>query len=193
MVVYKQGGATYKKKKAIVKLPVMKPAQAAHMVDKNARTVAKVLQLLESTQGANMAALDPEGHVSKKIEKLNARINRRLVKLAKWSDTSIEDRMPAMPQTNLQLRSSGAYSNTSYASGSSSYQSQTTAVRPVPTTTMRVTSVQEYREKFGGGGFGGSQSGSSLMSQMAQNLDMKQATDSVLQTIKTDMAGTSAQ
>ena len=50
-----------------------------------------------------MAALDPEGHVGKKIgndckclgivhvltlllitEKLNARINRRLVKLAKW-------------------------------------------------------------------------------------------------------------
>ena len=69
---------------------------AAALVDKNSRTIVKILQLLELSQKPDASKIDPEGLVHLRVEKLKARLCRRLVKLAKWSDIPESERQPSL-------------------------------------------------------------------------------------------------
>jgi phage regulator Rha-like protein len=74
------------------KQSLMKSNEAAHMVDKNSRTIVKILQLIELNQRAGAQENDKDGLIIKKIEKLKVRMNRRLIKLGRWSDAPESDR-----------------------------------------------------------------------------------------------------
>jgi len=74
-------------------VPVMRPLEAGKIAAKNSRTIVKISQLLEIHNMPGAQLVDTEGLVLKRIEKLKSRLNRRLAKLARWSDIAIEDRM----------------------------------------------------------------------------------------------------
>ena len=61
----------------------MKPAPAAKLVDKNARTMAKLLQLLE-IQAKDKNGIVTEPVMQRRIDKLKKTISRRLTKLARY-------------------------------------------------------------------------------------------------------------
>jgi len=84
----KKGGATQIR---------MRTSKAANLVDKNSKTMVKLMQLLDimQTPGAHLA--DTDGFITRRIEKLKMRINRRLIKLSKWADTPEEERQPLAP------------------------------------------------------------------------------------------------
>ena len=100
---------------------LLKPIHAAKLVDKNARTIAKMMQLLvcsyascfptiiiifliihvsfhvltflkDATQRATSSAIDNETHTAQRLEKLTNRLNRRLTRLARWSDNPVFER-----------------------------------------------------------------------------------------------------
>ncbi len=66
----------------------MKPAPAAKLVDKNARTMAKLLQLLE-IQAKDKNGIVTEPVMQRRIDKLKKTISRRLTKLARYQELSI--------------------------------------------------------------------------------------------------------
>ena len=66
----------------------MKPTPAAKLVDKNARTMAKLLQLLE-IQARDKNGIVAEPAMQRRIDKLKKTISRRLTKLARYSFISI--------------------------------------------------------------------------------------------------------
>lgn len=66
----------------------MKPAPAAKLVDKNARTMAKLLQLLE-IQAKDKNGIVTEPVMQRRIDKLKKTISRRLTKLARYQARSI--------------------------------------------------------------------------------------------------------
>ena len=72
----------------------MKIYEAQSLVDKNSRTAAKIMQLLELIQAPNIKKVDPDGYVFERIEKLKKRYLRRLAKLATWSDAPEMERIP---------------------------------------------------------------------------------------------------
>eukprot|EP01041_Mallomonas_annulata_P000311 gene311-567_t len=90
------------KKKKNVKQVRLKLTDAAHLVDKNSRTIIKLFQLLEVSQSPGAAVVDCDGAISRRIEKLKMRLNRRLIKLAKWTDSPIEERQP--PEIRMLTR-----------------------------------------------------------------------------------------
>lgn len=71
---------------------LMKVEDAAHLTHKNARTMMKVMQLLDLMNNDGAEDLDTNRLVQAKIDKYKKRINRRLRKLAEWSDEKVEDR-----------------------------------------------------------------------------------------------------
>ena len=71
---------------------LMKVEDAAHLTHKNARTMMKLMQLLELMNNDGAEDLDVNLLVQAKIDKYKKRINRRLRKLAEWSDERVEDR-----------------------------------------------------------------------------------------------------
>lgn len=71
---------------------LMPVEDAAHLAHKNARTMMKVMQLMEVMNNPGAEDLDTNRLVQNKIEKYKKRINRRLRKLAEWSDQRVEDR-----------------------------------------------------------------------------------------------------
>jgi len=64
----------------------MKPTPAAKLVDKNARTMAKLLQLLE-IQARDKNGIVAEPAMQRRIDNLKKTISRRLTKLARYSST----------------------------------------------------------------------------------------------------------
>ena len=95
----------------------MKYNTAVRLADKNSRTLVKISQLLEVTTLPNYATTDPEGHVQRtlgkrsssvkaavfvlnisylslflKTDNLKKRLNRRLIKLARYADCPHDDR-----------------------------------------------------------------------------------------------------
>jgi len=66
----------------------MKPTPAAKLVDKNARTMAKLLQLLE-IQARDKNGIVAEPPMQRRIDQLKKTISRRLTKLARYSFISI--------------------------------------------------------------------------------------------------------
>ena len=62
---------------------------ATHIVNKNSRTITKVMQLLELK--GKLESEEAKEMMNRKIEYLKARIERRLVKLAKWGDDPHND------------------------------------------------------------------------------------------------------
>eukprot|EP00602_Paraphysomonas_sp_CaronLab_P003024 CAMPEP_0185032684 /NCGR_PEP_ID=MMETSP1103-20130426/20964_1 /TAXON_ID=36769 /ORGANISM="Paraphysomonas bandaiensis, Strain Caron Lab Isolate" /LENGTH=280 /DNA_ID=CAMNT_0027568667 /DNA_START=60 /DNA_END=902 /DNA_ORIENTATION=+ len=89
-------------------------SKAAHLIDKNSHTIAKLNQLLEAYHKPNRAEIDKDRLISRRIEKLKARINRRLVKLAKWVDTPDHERITHHTYSTRAQSRSGAQSR-SYA------------------------------------------------------------------------------
>lgn len=71
----------------------LKTHEVVQLVDKNSRTMVKILELMEISQHGPADA-DPHLLVGRRIEKLKRRLNRRLLKLAKWSDMPQEERQP---------------------------------------------------------------------------------------------------
>ncbi len=71
---------------------LMKVEDAAHLTRKNGRTMMKVMQLMDVMNNPGAEDLDTHRLVQAKIEKYKKRINRRLRKLAEWSDEKVEDR-----------------------------------------------------------------------------------------------------
>ena len=59
--------------------------KAAHLVDKNSRTMTKLSQLLEVYNRAGASDMDDGSLVAHRIERYKQRIGRRLLKLAKVS------------------------------------------------------------------------------------------------------------
>lgn len=88
----------------------LKIYEAQTLVDKNSRTMVKIMQLLELIQAPDALKVDPDGHVLERIEKLKKRYLRRLAKLAKWSDAPEMERIPksyslrnrTLPRTFIQ-------------------------------------------------------------------------------------------
>lgn len=80
---------------ADVKSPIMKVNKAAHLVDKNSQTIVKIAQLMDlmNQQGGDGGVFSSENVLLGRIGKLKKRLNRRLYKLAKWSDMPAEDRL----------------------------------------------------------------------------------------------------
>jgi hypothetical protein len=70
----------------------MRYERAVKLADKNSRTIQKISQLTEVTSQANYAKCDPDGILTKICDKLKARLNRRLIKLARFADCPAEDR-----------------------------------------------------------------------------------------------------
>ena len=79
-----------------------RPCEVQRLVDKNSRTMAKIMQLLEYMQRPGAEQVDKGGKISRYVEKLKARMNRRLVKLSKWADMSYEERLPRMKKHDLR-------------------------------------------------------------------------------------------
>jgi hypothetical protein len=71
---------------------LMSVEQASHLSKKNARTMVKLMQLIEVMKRPGAADMDVNREVEGKIEKYKKRINRRLRKLAEWSDEKVEHR-----------------------------------------------------------------------------------------------------
>eukprot|EP01040_Poterioochromonas_malhamensis_P021092 gene21092-25356_t len=74
------------------KAPAMKYAEASKLADKNSRTIAKLEKLVELINSPGYQAGDPNRIIERYADKLKRRINRRLTKLARWSDSSAEER-----------------------------------------------------------------------------------------------------
>jgi hypothetical protein len=72
--------------------PMMKFGQAQRLADKNSRTMMKVSQLLEITHLPGYSESDPGDLVGKYVEKLRTRVAKRLQKLARWADSSADER-----------------------------------------------------------------------------------------------------
>lgn len=89
--------APHKKKRGSAQIVRMRTHKAARLVDKNSRTMVKLMQLLDvmQTPGANLA--DTDGFITRRIEKLKLRLNRRLIKLSKWADSPEDERQPLVP------------------------------------------------------------------------------------------------
>lgn len=79
--------------KAVEKLK-QRPHEAAHILDKNSRTMVKIMQLLEACEKPEVREVDKDKVVMSYVEKLKSRLSRRLTKLAKWADIPAEDRHP---------------------------------------------------------------------------------------------------
>eukprot|EP01032_Pedospumella_encystans_P018415 gene18415-20962_t len=93
---------------AAARPPLMKYAEAVKLADKNARTIMKISQLMEVIHMPGHAQADPKDRIGAQIANLRSRLNRRLVKLAKWADSSSEDRHGEFrnnPQHNYPYRS----------------------------------------------------------------------------------------
>ena len=87
---------------------IMKPEEASAMAAKNSRTILKLVQLLELKKKVGADAIDKNNgsHIGARIERLQTRLNRRLKKLAKWSDEKLDDRLPV---SEKQYRAESAY------------------------------------------------------------------------------------
>jgi len=87
-----------------------RPHEVQRLVDKNSRTLVKVAQLMEYTHRPGADLVDKDGLVTRYVEKLKARMTRRLVKLSKWSDLSYEERLPKMKKSDPRhLINGGTY------------------------------------------------------------------------------------
>jgi len=78
-----------------IKISDLKASKAAHLLDKNSRTMTKIIQLLNVIQTANCSKNDERiKPIKDKVEFLKTRMRRRLNKLAIWADTPLENRRP---------------------------------------------------------------------------------------------------
>eukprot|EP01039_Chlorochromonas_danica_P002610 gene2611-2853_t len=99
--------------------PTLKYQEALRIADKNSRTIAKISQLLEIIHLPGYAESDPHRVVEKHIAKLKGRINRRLLKLSKWADSSSDERgaeFRPFQRASTSSRSASNYSRHSLAS-----------------------------------------------------------------------------
>jgi hypothetical protein len=65
----------------------MKGTQAARLVDKNSRCIVKILQLQQVCERATSRKdTNSTAVLESRIEKLQNRLNRRLIRLSKWGD-----------------------------------------------------------------------------------------------------------
>jgi len=103
------------------KPPVMKIHKAAHMADKNSRTIVKIVQLLEVLHQGRAASEDvnivdvQNVILSRRIEKLKRRLNRRLQKLSKWCDIPAEERLLSIrPPRAFLLKQQQFFTNSRY-------------------------------------------------------------------------------
>lgn len=69
----------------------MNLTEAAHLTDKNSRTIVKLCQLLEVQKKEALSVVEI-GQLSRRIEKLKMRLNRRVIRLAKWVDKPEHER-----------------------------------------------------------------------------------------------------
>lgn len=93
-----------------VELLRARPTEAQRLVDKNSRTLAKLVQLLEVAQRPGAEAVDKDGVVMRYVDKLKSRLNRRLLKLSKWADLTHEERLPRVKKSDPRLASNnGTY------------------------------------------------------------------------------------
>lgn len=93
----------------------LKASKAAHLLDKNSRTMTKIIQLLNVIQTAKCKKNDDRMKpIKEKVELLKSRLRRRLNKLAVWADTPLENRRPesrnSLNKTN-QLLNSNSFSD----------------------------------------------------------------------------------
>jgi hypothetical protein len=84
-----------------------RPHEAARIVDKNARTLAKINQLLEMAQRPGASEVDKDAVVMRYVEKLKARFDRRLAKLSRWCDLGYEERLPKLKKTDPRHYATG--------------------------------------------------------------------------------------
>lgn len=102
------------KKKTIIKShEYLTINQSTHLIDKNSRTIMKLCQLIEIKKlgKENDINYDKEGYITKRIEKLKIRINKRLAKLAKWVDMPDHEQLALMPNKIYQTRGTPLISN----------------------------------------------------------------------------------
>ena len=86
--------------------------QASHLVDKNSRTMVKLCQLLEvQKKDDTNDKIDKDGILSRRIEKLKNRLNRRLIKLAKWVDKPEYERSDMGMKTRSNAQSAPTVDN----------------------------------------------------------------------------------
>jgi G3E family GTPase len=69
----------------------MNMAQASHLTEKNSKTIVKLCQLLEVQKKDTLTPAE-SAHLSRRIEKLKSRVNRRIIRLAKWVDKPEQER-----------------------------------------------------------------------------------------------------
>jgi hypothetical protein len=83
---------------------------ATHLIEKNSRTVMKLCQLVEARKNGKElnSSFDEDGYVSRRIEKLKSRLNRRLVKLAKWVDHPDHEQLASFPTKTYSNRVSNS-------------------------------------------------------------------------------------
>ena len=87
-----------------------KVSKALQLIDKNSRTFQKIAQLLEvlpPTDSPNDAHL----LVTRRIEKLKMRLNRRLIKLAKWADLPEHERQQVATPNPIRMNLMNASNN----------------------------------------------------------------------------------
>jgi hypothetical protein len=79
---------------------------ATHLIEKNSRTIMKLCQLTEIRKNGKELNnnFDTDGYVSRRIEKLKSRLNRRLVKLAKWVDHPDHEQLASFPSKTYSNR-----------------------------------------------------------------------------------------
>ena len=112
---------------------------AARLTHKNSRTMVKILQLLEASQLPDGSFHSNSFAVSDRIEKLKARVKRRLEVLARWGDRPSEERLQKEPRPTAQSlrqqanlsRSLLQYAPTSTSSRQPSLASAAMLSRPV--------------------------------------------------------------
>jgi hypothetical protein len=108
--------------------------QATRVIDKNSRSIVKICQLLE-TKKQNKEInpqYDKEGFISRRIEKLKSRVNRRLVKLAKWVDHPEHEQLAGYPMRTYSNRVTNPLAPNSYPSQGSKSRSRSIPLPKFP-------------------------------------------------------------
>jgi hypothetical protein len=73
-------------------------SEASRLADKTSRTIAKLEQLVEVINSPGYSGGDPNRIVERYCERMKSRINKRLTTLARWSDSSTDERQAEFRQ-----------------------------------------------------------------------------------------------